>query len=85
MALAALWARASLQLDIPPRAQWQNNNGYCGECSIQQCALYFGVYVSQFRAREIIDPTQEQDVLIPRNSGRVFDALRLTPANTPRQ
>ena len=29
-------ARASVQLDIPPRAQWDNNNGYCGECSIQQ-------------------------------------------------
>jgi hypothetical protein len=79
-AAAGLWARASVQLDMPPRAQWFNNNGYCGECSIQQCALYFGAYISQYRAREIIDPTQEQDVLVPRNSGRVLDALRLTYA-----
>jgi hypothetical protein len=79
-AIAGLWARASVQLDIPPRAQWFNNNGYCGECCIQQCALYFGAYISQYRAREIIDPAQEQDVLVPRNSGRVLDALRLTYA-----
>ena len=71
------WAAASLQLDIPPRLQWDNNNGYCGECSIQQIALYYGAYISQYRAREIIDPTQHQDVWVPENSGPVFDALRL--------
>ena len=71
------WAAASVQLDIPPRLQWDNNNGYCGECSIQQIALYYGAYISQYRAREIIDPTQHQDVWVPENSGPVFDALRL--------
>jgi len=76
-ALAGPWARASVQLDIPPRKQWDNNNGYCGECSIQQCALYYGTYISHYRAREIIDPTQQQDVWVPDNSGPIFDALRL--------
>jgi len=68
----------SAQLDIPPRRQWDNNNGYCGEASIQQAALYFGTYISQYRAREIIDPTQQQDVWVPDNSGPIFDALRLS-------
>ncbi len=76
-ATASFGTAASVQLDIPPRAQWDNNNGYCGECSIQQCALYFGTYISQYRAREIIDPTQQQDVWVPDNSGPIFDALRL--------
>lgn len=68
---------ASVQHDIPPRAQWDDNNGYCGECSIQSIALFFGAYISQYRAREIIDPTQQQDVWVPENSGPIFDALRL--------
>lgn len=70
-------ALASVQLDIPPRRQWDNNNGYCGECSIQQIALFYGTYISQYRIREIIDPTQEQDVWVPENSGPIFEALRL--------
>jgi len=56
---------------------WNYNNGYCGECSIQQIALYYGTYVSQYRAREIIDPTQHQDALLPENAGPILDALRL--------
>ena len=76
--LISLPAGASVQLDIPPRKQWDNNNGYCGECSIQQIALYFGTYISQYHARAIIDPTQRQDVWVPENSGPIFDALRLT-------
>jgi hypothetical protein len=75
--VASLWANASVQLDIPPRRQWDNNNGYCGECSIQQCALYYGTYISQYNVREIIDPTQQQDVWAPDNSGPIFDVLRL--------
>lgn len=76
-ALSAASALASIQLDIAPRKQWNNRYGYCGECSIQQAALYFGAYISQYRSREIIDPTQWQDVWVPENSGPVFDALRL--------
>ncbi len=74
----ALPCAAQVQLDIPPRLQWDNNDGYCGECSIQQIALHFGAYISQYRAREMIDPTQQQDVWVPENSGPIFDALRLS-------
>ncbi len=79
--LTSLSAAASVQLDIPPRAQWDENNGYCGECSIQQAALYYGTYISQYRARAIIDPTQVQDLWVPDHSGQVFDALRLNYQN----
>lgn len=78
LALAALSAAASIQLDIPTRKQWNNRNGYCGECCVQQAALYFGTYVSQYRVRQIIDPTQKQDVWIPEHAKPVFAALRLT-------
>jgi len=74
---ASLRADASVQLNIPPRIQWDNSNGYCGECSIQQIALFFGTYISQYNVRQIIDPTQKQDVWVPENSGPIFDALRL--------
>ena len=79
LALAVPGRDAAAQtLPIPPRLQWDDNNGYCGETSIQQIALYYGTYVSQYRAREIIDPSQRTDVLIDENNGPVLDALRLT-------
>ena len=76
------------QLSIPPRLQWKDRAGYCGECSIQQSALYFGSYVSQSICRKIIDPTQEQDVLVRINMDLVLRALRLEfeefdTSNTP--
>ncbi|MBS0202277.1 MAG: hypothetical protein JSS49_05200 [Planctomycetes bacterium] len=69
--------RVGLTLPIPPRIQWRDRAGYCGECSIQQAALYYGGYVSQFVCRQIIDPDQQQDVLIRVNADVVFEALRL--------
>lgn len=64
------------QLEIPPRLQWKDRAGYCGECSIQQSALYYGSYISQYVCRKIIDPTQEQDVLVRVNSDLVLEALQ---------
>jgi hypothetical protein len=68
---------AARQLDIPPRLQWDDNNGYCGEVSVQQAALYYGTYASQYRIREIYDPSQQRDLWVE-TSGPVLDALRLT-------
>ena len=62
------------------RLQWDENSGYCGEVSIQSIALFYGTYISQYRVRAIIDPTQQQDTLVPHNSGPIFDALRLNYA-----
>ncbi|MGE9295655.1 MAG: hypothetical protein ACQKBV_05150 [Puniceicoccales bacterium] len=42
--------------DIPPRLQWNENNGYCGETSFISAGLNFGQYCSQFTARSIASP-----------------------------
>lgn len=65
-------------LPITPRLQWDNKNGYCGECSIQTCALYFGAYISQYQVRAIIDPTQNQDLWIDVHGATALNALRFT-------
>jgi hypothetical protein len=43
----------SPQLDIPPRQQWENDGGYCGETSIQAIGLYYGAWISQQVARTV--------------------------------
>ena len=48
------FAYESLLLDIPGRKQWNFSNGYCGSCSIQMAALYYGSYVSQDCVRKSI-------------------------------
>lgn len=40
-------------LAIPPRAQWENANGFCGEMSIQSIALSYGAWISQQVARTV--------------------------------
>jgi hypothetical protein len=37
--------------DIPPRLQWENNRGYCGETAMISAGLYYGQYISQYDAR----------------------------------
>jgi hypothetical protein len=77
-AFFTLPAEASQFLNIPPRQQWDDNKGYCGECCIQQSALFFGTYVSQYVCREIYDPTKVHDVDVEESAEKVLDALRLT-------
>lgn len=60
-------------LDIPPRLQWENNNGYCGEASIQTAALYYGTYISQNLAREIAG----EELIVSENDDELLDALKL--------
>jgi hypothetical protein len=31
----------TILLDIPPRLQWHNGNGYCGETSVQSIGMFF--------------------------------------------
>ncbi len=76
--LSALSAVASVQLNIPPRRQWDNGLGYCGECSVQQAALYYGTYISQYQVRGLVDPTQQRDVRLPENAKPIFQTLGLT-------
>jgi hypothetical protein len=46
-------AQVSSMLNIKPRIQWPNNNGYCGENSIQACGLYYGNYISEGLCRTV--------------------------------
>jgi len=71
------YVEASILLDIPPRHQWENNQGYCGSCSVQQVALYYGTYVSQYVCRAIINPNQSEQVLVGVNMSTLLDALSL--------
>ncbi|MBY0528573.1 MAG: hypothetical protein K2P51_00090 [Rhabdochlamydiaceae bacterium] len=40
-------------LHTPPRLQWNENSGYCGEVALISAGLYFGQYISQYDARAI--------------------------------
>jgi hypothetical protein len=62
------------QLDIPPRDQWNNANGYCGETSIQSIALYYGAWVSENVVRTIAGG----EVLLGTNATKPLDALHFT-------
>lgn len=61
-------------LDLPPRLQWENDNGYCGEASIQTAALYFGTYISQDLARKIAGA----ELIVSENDDELLDALKLS-------
>lgn len=79
-AAAAPLSVTTTSLPIPPRLQWDELDGYCGECSIQQAAIYFGTYVSQYVCRAIINPNQKSQLLVAVNDQTVLTALRLTSA-----
>jgi hypothetical protein len=68
---------ASESLPIRNRTQWLENNGYCGETSLQECALYFGIYASQAWIRNVIDPTQANDLVELEEWAKVLPALGL--------
>lgn len=47
--------------NIPPRLQWMENFGYCGEVSVIIAGLYYGQYISQYTARAIASPNIPQN------------------------
>jgi hypothetical protein len=47
--------------NLPPRLQWDNNSGYCGEVSLINAGLYYGQYLSQYDVRAIICKGAPQD------------------------
>jgi hypothetical protein len=40
-------------IDIPPRVQWENNYGYCGEVALISAGLYYGQSLSQYTVRAL--------------------------------
>jgi hypothetical protein len=69
----------SMSLAIPPRQQWNNNYGYCGEVSFISAGLYFGQYVSQYTARAAATPGVSQDNV---NSQLLISINDMTAATT---
>jgi hypothetical protein len=67
-------AQVSTMLPIAPRIQWPNNNGYCGENSIQACGLYYGNYISEGLCRTIAGG----ELLIYVNDTIALDAFSFT-------
>jgi hypothetical protein len=61
----------SVQLPIPPRTQWNNANGYCGETSIQSIALYYGTWVSE----DLVRTLAGGELLIGVNGPQALTAL----------
>jgi hypothetical protein len=67
----------SVLLNIPPREMWgwfDNVDGYCGECSFQSVALYYGNYVSQ---EEVRYADGNEELLVAVNDETAAKALRL--------
>jgi hypothetical protein len=65
-------AGLAVLLDIPPRLQWANGNGYCGETSIQSIGLFYGAWISQAVAREVAGG----EVLLGVNAEQALPELR---------
>jgi len=57
----------------PPRLQWREEGGYCGEASIQTMALRFGLWVSQAEVRRLAGG----EVLLGRNAALALERLKL--------
>lgn len=36
--------RQTVLLDIPPRLQWNNGNGYCGETALQSIGMLYDIF-----------------------------------------
>ncbi len=66
------FAEEKCLLDIPARSQWNFSNGYCGSCSIQMAALYYGSYISQDRVRKSIG---DLEILFGKRMNEALDAL----------
>lgn len=66
--------------NIPPRFQWDENKGYCGEVSLISAGLYFGQYISQYDARALaLDnaPQNSGQLLIGRNDTHAAQQMHL--------
>lgn len=49
------------KVDLPPRWQWDENHGYCGEVSLISAGLYYGQYLSQYDARACVCEGAQQN------------------------
>jgi hypothetical protein len=64
--------------DIPPRLQWNANNGYCGEVAFINAGLYYGQYLSQYDVRVIASQNKAQNLTSSQLLLGVNDVLTAT-------
>jgi hypothetical protein len=72
--------------DLPPRSQWQENYGYCGEVAFITAGLYYGQYLSQYDARSLADGTgiqnrESSQLLLGVNDAAVAARMHLQMTN----
>jgi hypothetical protein len=60
LADAAAAAKYEHMNNLPPRFQWNENMGYCGEVSLISAGLSFGQYLSQYDSRIAACDTKSQ-------------------------
>jgi len=75
-------------LNVTPRAQWNANDGYCGETSMITAGLAFGQYTSQWTARNLASPGVPQtrpdsQLLLGVNDTAAAAAMRLEARRAP--
>ena len=68
---------------LPPRLQWNENYGYCGEVTFISAGLYYGQYLSQYDARAIASKgkpqsTKKAELLLGTNDQYAAAQMRLT-------
>ena len=70
----------TLKNDLPPRFEWDNNDGYCGEVSLISAGLYYGQYISQYDVRALISrgaPQNKCQLLVGINDHLAISKLHL--------
>lgn len=70
------------QNNLPPRREWNENFGYCGEIGFVCAGLYFGQYCSLFTMRSLTSPGIPQyentsQLLLGVNEDKAAEAVRL--------
>jgi hypothetical protein len=66
-------ARTTYLLDVPGRLQYEQGNGYCGELTLQQLMLPFGVWIPQQYARDVA----KGEMLPGINYSQAMDSLKI--------
>ncbi|KAJ3295546.1 hypothetical protein HK104_002562 [Borealophlyctis nickersoniae] len=59
--LPSLFNTKTTVLPLPPRLQWTDHYGYCGETSLQTALLPHGIYISQYLIRSVVAGTTDMD------------------------
>jgi hypothetical protein len=59
--MVSVLAKNEVMNNFPPRFQWTENMGYCGEVSLVTAGLAFGQYLSQYDSRIASCPTLPQN------------------------